>query len=247
MKLLLSIILLILLAMTSCLKDEDKTFVLFGEEGYVQKFDSIFGLPIDTILSSGDTLSVLLRLREGINTPDIRGEFEFADRRLVYPAGAFAHPNDKVYFRFGDGKVGGDQLHGQHHLIVHCDIKIPGLSLDSELFRTDTAYVMGSGNRFVVYLQRAQEVHAPYGDREVRYKLTQGIAISGKRESGTSDIVNARLALYNKKIEFLNASEFGNEVIQPIAALQGQLYVFKDSNDTTRYNTSEQPYINWNE
>lgn len=233
--------LLLPLFFSSCLKEsvDDMTIVLFGEEGYVKDFEEVFGMTPDVGVFEVDS---------AIKPPDVRGEYEFADRQLFYPAGAFEDPNDKVYFRFGDGTHGTDYLHGQHHLIVHCDIKIPGLSLNSAIFRTDTAYVMGSGSHFTVYLERTQEVEpTPLNGKLVRFELSQGIAINGTRESADSDIKDARLAFYNKDIRILNADEFLPEELEPIYDMKGRLYVYKDSDGVTVFNTGAYPYINWNE
>ena len=229
---------------TGCLKEsedpnDDETIILFGEEGYIKGFTEVFGTnALDSI--TVDT--------NGIWPPDIRGEFEFADRQLVHPAGAFENPNDKVYFRFGDGNYGSDYLHGQNHMIVHCDIKIPGLGLDADVFRTDTAYVSGTGSRFTVYLERTQKVpDTPLNGKIVKIKLSQGIAITGKRADNHSDITDARIALYNKDIQVLNPEEFASEELAPIFAMKGLLFVYKDSDNKTVYNTGNHPYINWND
>ena len=233
------IILFLPLFFTACLKDEDKTLILFGEEGYVRSVKEVFGM--DGLPGVGIDTS-------GIEPPDVRGEFEFANRECIHPAG-YANPDDKVYFRFGgDFEHWHDYMHGQHHMITHCDVLIPGLDLNSEKFHTDTAYVRGYGNRFLVYLQREQEVRAPYGSHVVRYKLSQGIAISGDRAGGREDITDARLALYNKDIEILNVNEVGQEVIDAVLSMKGQLFVYQDSDHVTGFNSnSNQPFINWDE
>lgn len=233
------IIIMLPFLLTACLKDEDKTLILFGEEGYVKSVRDVFGMAglpevgIDTT---------------GIEPPDVRGEFEFADRECIQPQG-YPDPNDKVYFRFGgDFHHWNDYMHGQHHMITHCDVLIPGLDLNSERFHTDTAYVKGYGNRFIVYLEREQEVRAPYGNQVVRYMLSQGIAIAGNRAGGHENITDARLALYNKDINILNANEVGQEVVDAILSMKGMLFVYQDSDHVTRYNSNgSQPFINWDE
>ena len=237
-KLLLVAFLLLSQLFTSCLKDEDRTIVLFGEEGYIKGFQEVFGMAANSNMDV-DTL--------GIMPPDVRGEFEFACRETVYPS-EFESPEDTVYFRFGDGENGADYLHGQHHMIVHCDIKIPGLDLNAATFRTDTAYVRGSGNFFTVYLQREEEVRTHYLGHMVRYMLTQEIAISGKRTGGQSDITDAQLALYNKDIQVRNVDELEPEVVDAINSMKGKLFVFRDSDHLTKFNGSgNQPFINWEE
>ena len=221
----------------SCLKDEDKTIVLFGEEGYVKEFREVFGLPADSVMEM-DAI--------GIEPPDVRGEFEFALRECIYPAD-YENPDDTLYFRFGDGKTGSDYLHGQHHLIVHCDIMIPGLDFNSSMFRTDTAYVRGHGDMLTVYMQRKNEVSTPYLGHTVRYILTQGIAISGRRTGAHRDITDAQLALFNKDVQILNLNELEPEVVEAINSVKGKLFVFKDSDQVTRCNISDRPFVDWDE
>jgi hypothetical protein len=237
-KLRLFVVLLLPLFAVGCLKEDpsNQTLVLFGEEGYVKDFEEVFGRP------AHESMNVNL----DIYPPDVRGEFEFANRECVYPSG-IGNPDDKVYFRFGgDFTHWNDYMHGQQHLITHCDVLIPGLDLNSEQFHADTAYVKGNGDQFVVYLQRKQLVRVPLGNKFLRYWLTQGIAISGRRTDGHSNITNARLALYNIDIKIDNPGEFEAEVLEAVNSMKGKLFVYKDSDDTTRYNTnSNQPFVNW--
>lgn len=237
-KLRLFAVLLLPLLIVGCLKDDlgNKTIILFGEEGYVKGFEEVFGCP------AHETMDVNL----DIYPPDVRGEFEFADRECVYPSD-MVNPDDKVYFRFGgDFAHWSDYMHGQQHMITHCDVLIPGLDLNSEQFHADTAYVRGDGDQFVVYLQREQLVKAPYGNKVLRYQLSQGIAISGRRTDGHSNITDARLALYNKDIKIMNPNEFESEVVDAVNSMKGKLFVYKDSDNVTLFNTnSNQPFVNW--
>jgi len=240
--------LLLPLLFTGCLKDsedpkEDQTIILFGEEDYVKDFVEVFGvMPDDSIFN----------VEEAINPPDVRGEYEFADVELFYPSGAFDAPQDPIYFRFGgDYEHYSDYLHGQNHMIVHCDIKIPGLALNSEVFHSEIAYVKGSGQQFTVYLEREQEVHMPLDNTVVYYVVHQGIAISGQRcvdgNGDPGDIRNCRIALYNKDVQVTNSGSVPAEIVDAITQLKGQLTVYQDADSLTVMNTGNEPYINWDE
>lgn len=251
------LVLLLPAILVGCLKDEDKTLILFGEEGYVKDFTEVFGT--DSVVSTeGTPIAVggVIPVLEGINPPDVRGEFRFTPIAEVFPENDTLA--DTIYFRFGgDYDQWTDYLHGQNHMIVHCDIKIPGLALNSALFHSELAYVKGSGNGFTVYLERKQEVSNSLGSVDVRYKVCQGIAISGERLLGSADapggIRNCHIALYNKQVEVTNKSQLltvmsveqANAYVNSIEEQQGKLTVYKDALCET--NTSEVPFINWNE
>lgn len=239
------------LALPSCLKetDDDKTIVLFGEEGYVKNFKRIVGLSPDT-LNALQVMSVTLDDSQSA-PPDIRGEYRFANRVKIYPTSGSAGSNDTVFFRFGgDFEQWNDYLHGQHHFITHCDIKIPGLDLNSASYHTDTAYVKGQGDVFFAYFQRYVDVEAPITGDVLKYQLRQGIVISGKmqRVDGKHyNITDARLAFYNRDVKILNGWNFTPEVLEPIQNLRHTLYVYKDSDNLTEVNLGERPFIDWNE
>lgn len=243
--------LLVPLCFVSCMKDtrDDKTIVLFGEEGYVKSFKQVVGLD-PGVFNSNQLLSVTIDDSQSA-PPDIRGEYMLANRVKTYPVTGFSGPNDTVYFRFGgDFEEWKDYLHGQHHFITHCDILIPGLDLNSAVYHSDTAYVKGHGNEFFAYLDRQMDVAAPYNDKTLHYTLRQGIVIAGKTSQVDSchyNIIDARLALYNREVRIKNGWDFPSEVLEPIYDLKDKLYVFKDSDDLTVVNLGEQPYINWNE
>lgn len=244
--------LLVSLCFSSCMKDtdNDKTIVLFGEEGYVKDFEEVVGLA-PSYFNNNQLLSVTINDSQSA-PPDIRGEYMLANRVKTYPATGFSGPNDTVYFRFGGNfDAWNDYLHGQHHFITHCDILIPGLDLNSEVFHSDTAYVKGQDNAFFAYLDRTMEVSTPYNDKTIRYSLRQGIVIAGKTspiDSHHYNLIDVRLALYNRDVNIKNGWDFPSEVLEPIYGLKNTLYVFKDADDVTVVNTNdEHPFINWNE
>ena len=253
--------LLAALLLPSCLKESDdplkpdQTIVLFGEEAYIKSFEQVF-FGMDSLNDPSVDASLFGHVvrYSGLEPPDIRGEYEFAVRKLIYPQNGF-ETNDAVYFRFGgDFDDWEDYLHGQHHMITHCDIMIPGLDLNSNLFHTDTAYISGHGNSFTAYLSSEQEVATPYGSLVARYKLLQGIAISGERtvmetDSGwiPDDIRDARLMLYNKDVELLNASELTQELVDNILMMKGRLFVYMDEDSVTVFNKGVRPFIDWND
>ena len=243
--------LLVPLCFASCLKEtnNDKTIVLFGEEGYVKGFKQVVGIEPE-FFNNNHLLSVTIDDSYSA-PPDIRGEYLLASRIKTYPEGGFLGPNDTVYFRFGgDFEAWEDYLHGQHHFITHCDILIPGLDLNSAVYHTDTTYVRGEGNSFFAYLDRKIDVSTSYDDKTLLYTLRQGIVIAGRTSMVDADhynILDARLALYNRDVQIKNGWDFPAEVLEPIYGIKGTLYVFKDSDGVTEVNRSEQPYINWNE
>ena len=238
------------LAFVSCMKEtlNDKTIVLFGEEAYVKHFKQVVGLSPDT-LNALHVMSVTIDDSQSA-PPDVRGEYRLANRIKIYPTGGFSGPNDTVYFRFGgDFEDWNDYLHGQHHFITHCDIKIPGLDLNSALYHTDTAYVKGQGSAFFAYFDRKIDVEVPVDNKVLNYTLRQGIVISGKMvgEARPCNITDARLVLYNRDVKINNGWEFTPEVLEPIQSLRHTLYVFKDSDGLTEVNVGGSPYIDWNE
>ena len=243
--------LLVPLCFTSCMKDTDtdKTIVLFGEEGYVKSFKKVVGLDPE-VFNNDHLLSVTIDDSQSA-PPDIRGEYRLANRVKTYPATGFSGPNDTVFFRFGgDFNDWKDYLHGQHHFITHCDILIPGLDLNSAVYHSDTAYVKGHGNSFFAYLDRNIDVATSYDNKTLRYTIRQGIVIAGRTSQVDSchyNILDARLALYNRDVQIKNGWDFPAEVLEPVYGIKGTLYVFKDSDDVTEVNRSVRPYINWNE
>lgn len=235
------------LLFSSCLKDgnDNQTIVLFGEEEYVKNFYEVIGLyPNDTTLQKyipiDDTHTA---------TPDVRGEYRFASCELVYSGSLYASPYDTIYFRFGgDFDAWDDYIHGQHHIITHCDIAIPGLYMDPAVFHTDTAYVKGQGNGFCAYFERHVELSQPIGSSSViKYRLDQGIVITGAKDPANGQILGAKLALYNKDVRVLNPYE-NPEAAAGIESMKGQLHVFKDSDGFSEMNPDkEHPFLNWNE
>ena len=241
--------LLVPLMFASCMKEGNETIVLFGEEGYVKNFRQVVGKE-PAYFNDLNLMSVTID-DSYASPPDIRGEYMLASRIKTYPEIGFTGPNDTVYFRFGgDFEDWKDYLHGQHHFITHCDILIPGLDLNSEIYHSDTAYVKGQGNAFFAYLDRKFDVATPYENQTLRYTLRQGIVISGRLSQVDSvhyNILDARLALYNRDVQIKNGWNFPSEVLEPIYGMKGTTYVFKDSDDVTVVNTGTQPFINWNE
>ena len=255
---------LLLSALTyGCLKEEDDTIILFGEEGYIESFDTIFGMSadsvfaipirvIDTIIGQDtiyhDSIAPLSHI-DGINTPDVRGEYKFDPIEVVVPVGQFEAPQYPILFRFGgDYEFYTDYFHGQNHMVVHCDIRIPGLELNSELFHAEYAYVKGNGSSFFAYLKRDQEVQTPIGDVQVRFRLNQGIAIAGERLVDSigvpGDIRNCSIALYNKDVKVLNPEEVPASFVEAIEGRKGLLTIYRDMDTITEMNRSGQPY-NW--
>lgn len=245
----------------SCLKlnEDDETIVLFGEEGYVKGFDSVFGMPMDSVFGMPMD-SVFLTAYDGIMTPDVRGEFKFnpvdvvSSRKFDPTHGwqdvAFEAPQFPIYFRFGgDFHQWDDYFHGQNHMVTHCDIRIPGLELNAELFHSDYAYVKGNGRRFLAYLDREQEVQTPVGATQVRFLLSQGIAIFGERlvDSIPGNIKNCYVALYNKEVSVLNPQEVAPEIVEAIESRKGLLTVYQDADAVTELNRTGTPYVNWEE
>jgi len=249
-----------------CLKDdeENSTIVLFGEETVVKPLDSVFGLPMDTVLNTiqvmdsivgEDTIahdsiinmSSLFGFVDGTSTPDVRGEFKFDPIEVVWPTDAFEAPQYPIFFRFGgDFDSWNDYFHGQNHMVVHCDIRIPGLELNSEVFHSELAYVRGYGSHFTVYMERKQEVQTPVGAEQVRFLLSQGIAITGERlvDSVPGDIKNCKIALYNKEVRVLNPELVSSEIVAAIEQRQGMLTIYRDADNLTILNRTDEPYIN---
>lgn len=254
-------VLLIPMLLLGCLKEsiDDQTIVLFGEEGYIESFDTIFGMSADSVsvfpypvlevvngVPTYVDQAMALSYFDGINSPDVRGEYKFDPIQVVVSEDMFEPPQYPIYFRLGgEQDQSTSYLQGQNHLIVHCDIMIPGLDWNSTMFRTDTAYVKGNGSHLLVYMQREQEVQAPISGRVLRYKFSQGIAISGDRAGGKSDITNAFIAFYTKKVKIVNPEDFSNEVLDAIQSMEGRLVIYRDADGVTQCSKG-QPFINWN-
>ena len=118
------------------------------------------------------------------------------------------------------------------------------------MYHSDTAYVKGQGNSFFAYLDRNIDVATSYDNKTLRYTIRQGIVIAGRTSQVDSchyNILDARLALYNRDVQIKNGWDFPAEVLEPVYGIKGTLYVFKDSDDVTEVNRSVRPYINWNE
>ncbi|MBO6025701.1 MAG: hypothetical protein J6P73_00450 [Bacteroidales bacterium] len=246
--------------LSGCLKDslDNKTVMLFGEEAYVKTFKEVFGLGLnDTIqlkIIGKDTSclyldSIIPGLRDiydKTQTPDVRGEYLFiSSPRPAYSTVQHLNVFDTVFFRLGgDFDAYNDYIHGQHHLITHCDIQIPGhLNVDAKLYHADTAYVMGKDTEFVVFFEH--KVKTP------DYLLTQGIAIKGNLDLSNKvyivdslkdgvdtvkigyPILDTYVAFYNKGVE----PETPN--------IKGQLFVLK--NTVTQVNrVRTRPWVDWN-
>lgn len=246
--------------LNGCLKDslDDKTVVLFGEEAYVKSFEEVFGLGLnDTIemkIIGKDTSfmfldSIIPGLRDIYNktqAPDVRGEYLFTSSQLAYSTVQHLNAFDTVFFRLGgDFDAYDDYIHGQRHLITHCDIKIPDfLNLNPKQYHADTAYVMGNGADFVVFFEHKV-------DRE-DYQLTVGVAIKGTLDITNPvyivDSLDNRVDTVKKGYPILNTyMAFYNKAVNPPETpnIKGRLFVCKNA-VTMVNNVRTSPWVDWN-
>lgn len=189
------------LALGSCTKNDDSTIALIGTEYYI---DDILSVIPDTLQSQFFT--AFGSIPEGPVPPKIEGSFVMGPKQRVSSnAGAFplsvVEPN--VYLRFL----------GQHNGVVAIDL------MDATETFTDTVFIQGNGQSFVVYFVENKEID----DFSVPVRIKQAVIMKGKvTNEGLADFRYATIVLEKE-------DELG------VLASPGFYYIYKDGDGTAEH------------
>lgn len=165
-------------ALTCCTKNNDKTIVLIGTEYYI---DDILSVVPDSLQTS--FFAEFGSVPEGAVPPDVEGSYVMAPKQRVSSHGVVwplqtVEPN--MYLRFTN----------QHNGIVKMDLN------EATETVTDTVFVGGVGNAFVVYFIEDKSYDIELGGQIYHAKVKRGIVMKGQvTEEGLKDFRYATIIM----------------------------------------------------
>lgn len=185
----------LLLGLTHCQKAEDgDTVILLGKEKYVIPLEDIIPDSLQTAFPShlGD-------IPRGYIPPNVEGEYVISKKQFCYANLIPLHDDQDMHLRISN----------QHNRVANVELYEYGTVC------TDTAFIMGSGQRFTLYLteERITEV---YG---TQCSNTRCVVITGEKTSnGIRDLRFGNI--------ILDAKDNGNPYIS--SYIPGMYFIYKD-------------------
>lgn len=173
------------MTLISCTKNDVSTISLIGTEYYVAPFSSV----LDSIFSSlSDTvrtgfLADFGSIPSGAIPPKIEGSFVVNPKQRVCSnvenwSLQTVEPN--VFMRFSD----------QHNGIVAMDLNEATETI------TDTVFVQGSGNSFLVYFIENKEFAMELNSQSYQVRMKRGVVMKGKvADNGFTDFRYATIVM----------------------------------------------------
>lgn len=185
----------LLLGLANCQKAEDgDTIILLGKEKYVIPLENMIPDSLQTVFPSqfGD-------IPTGYIPPNVEGEYVVSDKQFLYANLLPLHDDQEMHLRISN----------QHNRVANVELYEYGT------VSTDTAFIMGSGQYFTLYLTEDRAVEV-YGTQCIN---TRCVVISGEKTS--EGIRNLRFGNI-----ILDAKDNGNPYIT--AFLPGMFFIYKD-------------------
>jgi len=160
LRLLLSVIglLSLTLLMSRCLKDSvtDDTIILIGQENFVKPVDSLIPDTLQNLF-----FEQLGDVHHGLVPPNLEGEFCIGEIEYCQSNYLDLLNNDNMYLR----------VTKQHNRVATVEF------FDNKSVVVDTAYIMGSGDLFTLYMTEDRQLPPPLE----AYRFTRTVVISGKK------------------------------------------------------------------
>lgn len=186
----------ILLSMTQCKKESTAgdSIILLGTENYVKKLTEI--IPEEW---QNDFFTYYGEIPQGYIPPNIEGEYAISPKQFVYSNFVDLFGDLDMHLKVTD----------QHNRVATVEF------YEGEVLRTDTAYIMGSGQNFSLYFVEKRTLDF-YGNL---FPVSRVVLITGKKT--TEGIKNLRFGNM-----ILEAREGVNPFIGNF--VPGWFFIYKD-------------------
>lgn len=190
----------------SCTENEDTTIVPIGTEDYI---DDIFSVMPDSLKTK--FFEQFGNVPEGFIPPKIEGSYKMNPKQRVgsnFPSFPIdVEEENDVLVRFTE----------QHNGLVKLELKED----ENEEVYTDTVFVRGSGDAFVVYCIENKTIEPVLNEITYHAKIKRGIVMKGRLASdGIADFRYATIILDSE-----------DDYNGAIASLEkGYYYIYKDGN-----------------
>lgn len=182
------------LLLPRCLKDSitDDTIILIGEEKYVKPIESMIPDTLKNLF-----LEQLGNVHEGLVPPNLEGEYCIGEIAYCESNYLDLMNNDNMYLR----------VTRQHNRVAAVEF------FDNKTVSVDTAYIMGSEDKFTLYMTENRRLPSPLE----AYSFTRTVVISGKKtDEGIRDT----------RLGFIYMEVSGPELID--FWKPGTYYIYKD-------------------
>jgi hypothetical protein len=193
------------IALSSCTKNDESTITLIGTEYYIDDILSVVPDSLETKF-----FSVFGSIPSGAIPPKIEGGFVMSPKQRLcsnmseWPL-ATVEPN--VFMRFA----------GQHNGIVAMDLNEATETL------TDTVFVQGGGNSFVVYFIEDKDYELELDNHTYQVRTKRGVVMKGKvTDNGFTDFRYATIVM--------EAEDNTGGLIEQYP--RGSYFIYKDGDGT---------------
>lgn len=192
------------IALSSCTKNDESTVSLIGTEYYIDDILSVIPDSIQTkfLADFGD-------IPNGAVPPKIEGDYVVSPKqRVCSNVSTWVLQDDpNMYMHF----------YHQHNGIVAMELDEATASL------TDTVFVQGKANNFVVYFIENKEYVMDFNGQSYQFRMKRGVVMKGKvTDNGFTDFRFATIVM-----EAENNS--GGLLAQPS---KGSYFIYKDGDGT---------------
>lgn len=203
----LGMVLLGVMGLSSCTKNDVNTIVLIGEERYI---DNILSVIPDTLKAEFN--ATFGTIPEGYVPPNIEGSYVVDPKQRVhtnvdYWPLSVLEPN--IYLKFS----------GQHNGVVRMDLNEATEQL------TDTVFVMGNNKNFTVYFIENKSYDMPYNAQTFHVRVKRGVIMKGS-------IVSEGFANFSIATVIMEAEDNSGGLIGQYAP--GSFFVYKDGDGMAR-------------
>ncbi|MBR4390878.1 MAG: hypothetical protein IKT08_02080 [Bacteroidales bacterium] len=197
-KLIYIVFLVSVVGLSCCTPDPQDTIVFIGSESYVRPMTKL----VDSVSWLNAFLSGYDNIPEGYYPPDIQGEYKISEKQFV---------TSNIGYDLSDPEEMDMYLK-----VVNQFNRVASVEFyEGSTVWTDTAYIIGSGQRFSLYFVETRELLS-YGTNHIHRRL---VLITGKMtEEGIKDLYFGSL--------ILDAEEGGDPLVG--AFNPGWYFIYKD-------------------